>query len=102
MNIQDEAYSEAMDEIADLKETLNLRDVEIGALRREIGRRNAEIDGLKTALQGIIDEEFKTAYERLALALERLYCQGLVKDEKYWEEDRALIWKYRQESIHPD
>jgi hypothetical protein len=57
MNIQDEAYSEAMDEIVRLKRILELRDTEIGALRREIGRRNAEIDGLKTALQGIIDDD---------------------------------------------
>jgi hypothetical protein len=48
INIRDKAYSEAMDEIIRLKKTLELRDIEIGALRREIGRRNAEIDGLKT------------------------------------------------------
>jgi predicted RNase H-like nuclease (RuvC/YqgF family) len=42
MNIQDEAYSEAMDEIARLKRLLELRDTKIGALRREISRRNAE------------------------------------------------------------
>jgi hypothetical protein len=48
MNIQDEAYSEAMDEIGRLKKLLELRDTEIGALRREIIRRNAEIDKLKT------------------------------------------------------
>jgi flagellar biosynthesis chaperone FliJ len=52
-NIQDEA----MDEITRLKRLLELRDTEIGALRREIGRRNAEIDRLKTALQGIIDDD---------------------------------------------
>jgi hypothetical protein len=64
MNIRDEAYSEAMDEIVRLKRILELRDVEIGALRREIGRRNAEIDRLKTdicrlldALAGIIDND---------------------------------------------
>jgi predicted nucleic acid-binding Zn-ribbon protein len=48
MNIQDEAYSEAMDEIARLKKILELRDTEIGALRREITRRNTEIQALKT------------------------------------------------------
>jgi hypothetical protein len=48
MNIQNEAYSEAMDEIGRLKRLLELRDTEIGALRREIIRRNAEIDKLKT------------------------------------------------------
>jgi hypothetical protein len=64
MDIRDEAYSEAMDEIVRLKRLLELRDVEIGALRREIGRRNAEIDKLKTdicclcdALVGIIDND---------------------------------------------
>ena len=41
-------------------------------------------------------EELRAAYEQLAFSLERLYCQNLVKDEKYWEEDRALIWKYRR------
>jgi hypothetical protein len=48
MNIQDEAYSEAMDEIVRLKKLLELRDTEIGALRREITRRNAEIRSLTT------------------------------------------------------
>jgi flagellar biosynthesis chaperone FliJ len=57
INIQDEAYSEAMDEIGRLKRILELRDTEIGALRREIGRRNAEIEKLKTALQGILDDD---------------------------------------------
>jgi hypothetical protein len=52
MNIQEEAYSEAMDEIVRLKKLLELRDTEIGALRREIGRRNTEIDGLKTGTRG--------------------------------------------------
>jgi hypothetical protein len=47
MNIQDEAYSETMDEIIRLKKILELRDTEIGALRREIVRRNAEIRSLK-------------------------------------------------------
>jgi hypothetical protein len=63
-DIRDEAYSEAMDEISRLKRLLELRDTEIGALRREIGRRNAEIDKLKTgicslcdALAGIIDND---------------------------------------------
>jgi hypothetical protein len=44
-------------DIQDLKRLLELRDTEIGALRREIGRRNAEIDRLKTALQGIMDDD---------------------------------------------
>jgi flagellar biosynthesis chaperone FliJ len=44
-------------DVQDLKKLLELRDTEIGALRREIGRRNAEIEKLKTALQGIIDED---------------------------------------------
>jgi flagellar biosynthesis chaperone FliJ len=56
-DIRDEAYTEAMDEIARLKKILELRDTEIGALRREIGRRNAEIEKLKTALQGIMDDD---------------------------------------------
>jgi hypothetical protein len=47
MNIQEEAYTEAMDEIVRLKKILELRDTEIGALRREITRRNGEIAGLK-------------------------------------------------------
>jgi hypothetical protein len=55
MNIQEEAYSEAMDEIARLKKLLELRDVEIGALRREIGRRNAEIDRLKGHIKLLCD-----------------------------------------------
>jgi hypothetical protein len=64
MNIQEEAYSEAMDEIVRLKKLLELRDTEIGALRREIGRRNAEIDRLKAdiklfcdASEGIMDDD---------------------------------------------
>jgi hypothetical protein len=51
-------------DIQDLQKLLELRDVEISALRREIGRRNAEIDKLKTdicrlldALVGIIDND---------------------------------------------
>jgi hypothetical protein len=47
-DIRDEAYSEAMDEIVRLKKLLELRDTEIGALRREITRRNAEIRSLTT------------------------------------------------------
>jgi hypothetical protein len=35
-------------EIQDLKKLLELRDIEIGALRREIRRRNTEIENLKT------------------------------------------------------
>jgi predicted RNase H-like nuclease (RuvC/YqgF family) len=55
MNIQEEAYSEAMDEIVRLKRLLELRDTEIGALRREIIRRNAEIDKLKTDICRLLD-----------------------------------------------
>jgi predicted nucleic acid-binding Zn-ribbon protein len=54
MNIQ-EAYNEAMDEIASLKKLLELRDIEIGALRREIRRRNTEVDKLKTHIRCLCD-----------------------------------------------
>jgi phosphomevalonate kinase len=74
MNIQDEAYSEAMDEIGRLKKLLELRDVEIGALRREISRRNVEVEKLKTALQEIIDDvkQLKTV------------LQGIIDDDGHY------------------
>ena len=55
--IQDEAYSEVCEE-------LELKKAEIGALRREIGRRNAEIEQMRGVIKrlcevvgGIMDEE---------------------------------------------
>jgi hypothetical protein len=38
------------DEITRINSLLELRDIEIGALRREIGRRNAEISDSKQRL----------------------------------------------------